>query len=116
MSGHWFALCNGDNDSRTTTTLRITVQESVGGVTMQLEGKIIGPWVAELRRAWESGREAIAPRPFTLDLSGVSFVDAEGIEALREIYAASHASFIANSPLTKHFAELVTGELNRNGK
>jgi hypothetical protein len=64
--------------------LRIT-QLSVanGRRTLQLEGRLVGPWVAELRRA-----AAEADAPTTLDLSGVAFADAEGVAALRQLRAA----------------------------
>lgn len=49
-------------------------------LTLQLEGQVIGPWVDELRRSCE----AVLARGawLTLDLTGVSFVDRNGIELL----------------------------------
>ncbi len=59
--------------------LRIT--QNNDGLTV--EGSITGPWVGELRRAAE---ECLSLRPETsLDLSGVSFVDAEGATLLRSL-------------------------------
>lgn len=50
-------------------------------VTLQLEGRVSGPWVEELRRlcveALHDGSRLI------LDLTGVSFVDGEGIVFLQ---------------------------------
>jgi len=49
-----------------------------GGSRLRLEGRLIGPWVAELRRACEP---IIAfRRPLVLDLSDVVFVDAAGLD------------------------------------
>jgi ABC-type transporter Mla MlaB component len=48
-----------------------------------LEGRIAGPWVGELRRvAAESAR---AGGRIALDLSSVTFADADGLALLREL-------------------------------
>jgi hypothetical protein len=39
-----------------------------------------------------------------LDLRGVAFVDRKGQQLLHEIYEKTHASFLADSPLTHYFA------------
>ncbi|HTV58351.1 MAG TPA: hypothetical protein VMJ93_05720 [Verrucomicrobiae bacterium] len=82
---------------------------------MKLEGKIVGPWVAECRQSWEGLRATLGSKKLSLDICGVSFVDAEGVALLQEIRAAAGASFIADSPLTRHFVQMATRELARNG-
>jgi ABC-type transporter Mla MlaB component len=61
--------------------LRITKQSLPNDrTTLVLEGRLVGPWVAELRRAVEEvGGEA------ALDLAGVTFADTEGVAALRTL-------------------------------
>jgi ABC-type transporter Mla MlaB component len=49
-----------------------------------VEGRVAGPWVAELQKAAED-RSATAPT--SLDLSGVSYVDAAGAALLRTLAA-----------------------------
>ncbi len=54
-----------------------------GSVTLRLEGRVIGPWVEELRQSCEpvlAGGARLA-----LDLSGVSFVDRDGVVLLRSL-------------------------------
>ena len=75
---------------------------------MKLEGKIVGPWVLECKRAWLVLQSSLSTRKLTLDLCGVTFVDESGLALLREIYRATHADMLTNSPLTKHFADQVT--------
>jgi hypothetical protein len=82
--------------------LRITIHENATAQTIQLEGKIVGPWVEELSRAWHS---LATSKELHLDLRGVAFVDAEGRELLREIYQRTHAGFLSDSPLTRYYAE-----------
>jgi len=50
-----------------------------------LEGRLVGPWVAEL-----SGAAATAGDPTTLDLdlAGVTFADDAGVTALRHLRSA----------------------------
>jgi hypothetical protein len=50
---------------------------------LKLEGKLVGPWVGELRRLCEG-----ADGPPRLDLAAVAFADDEGVRLLRELRAA----------------------------
>jgi hypothetical protein len=82
---------------------------------MKLEGRMVGPWVTECQRAWLALEPSLSPKKLSVDLCGVIFVDESGLELLREIYNATRADFVANSPLTRHFAELARGPTT-NGK
>lgn len=64
--------------------LRITRQTPPHGrPTFVLEGRLVGPWVGEFRRAVAEldGRKV-------LDLAGVTFADADGVAALRALRGA----------------------------
>ena len=56
-----------------------------GGVAIALEGRLVGPWVDELRRVVD---EAPNARDLTIDLRGVDFVDGEGVGLLRALRGA----------------------------
>jgi ABC-type transporter Mla MlaB component len=64
--------------------LRITeVSRSDSAITFKLEGKLLAPWVEELRRiCTEAPHES---RQIRLDLDAVSFVDATGVELMRDL-------------------------------
>lgn len=64
--------------------LRITnVQEPGASSVLKLEGKLLEPWVGELHDAC---RECLnPPAVVTLDVAELSFVDAAGTIALREL-------------------------------
>jgi len=49
------------------------------GATLKLEGKLVGPWVAALREAAGAGAG------LRLDLSALSYADADGVRLLREL-------------------------------
>ena len=85
--------------------MRITIQENPRALTMKLEGRIAGPWVSEVSRAWQSLAPSLGIRKLLLDLSGVTYVNPDGVQLLKEIYEMTHAEFLADSPLTKYFAE-----------
>ena len=51
--------------------------------TLKLEGKLLGPWIGELESAY--GRFMVHPDRICLDLSGLTFVDAEGVLVLKRL-------------------------------
>jgi hypothetical protein len=66
--------------------LKIAVADSSDqAITIRLEGRVIGPWVAELGRASE--RALARSGQLTLDLAHVSFIDQEGIALVRSLQA-----------------------------
>ena len=63
--------------------LRITKLDGNAAVpTLKLEGKLLGPWVDEVRRACY---DLAIPGRVQLDLAAVTFVDAAGARLLREL-------------------------------
>ena len=59
------------------------VSDSDQTIQFQLEGKLVGPWVEELRRLSD---EALSNRKnVSLDLERVWFVDSRGVTLLRDL-------------------------------
>jgi hypothetical protein len=85
--------------------LKITVQEEDKEIKITLEGRVAGPWVAELGRVWSETAPRLGKRAVSIDLRNVIFADAEGKRVLRDIYAQTHARLIANSPWAQYLAE-----------
>ena len=82
--------------------LRITISGEPDHTTCKLEGKVAGPWVAELEQSW---RTELAGSPaLVVDLSGVSYVDAAGRELLGRMHSRG-AKLDARSPFTKGIVE-----------
>ena len=64
--------------------LRISiVDDSERSVRLVLEGRLVGPWVTELRK--QSEQALSEAKNVTLDLGKVWFVDASGTALLREL-------------------------------
>jgi ABC-type transporter Mla MlaB component len=64
-------------------------------ITFLIEGRVIGPWVVELRTFCE--RFLGKGYRLTLDLGDVSFVDRDGVAALRDL--VSRKATLINCPL-----------------
>jgi outer membrane protein len=64
--------------------LKITVSRNESAATLVLEGKLAGPWVAELEASWEA--EKAQSSDLSVDLGGVTFVDFEGRSLLKRIH------------------------------
>jgi len=59
------------------------ISDSDKAIQLQLEGKLVGPWVEELQRLSD---EALShQKAVSLDLERVSFVDSRGVTLLRDL-------------------------------
>ena len=58
--------------------LRITINDHAPMTSFVLEGKLVGPWVKELEKCWESASAVDPSTPMLVDLAGVTFVDSDG--------------------------------------
>ena len=75
--------------------LRIAPRDTSGEEgTLNLEGRIVGPWVDQLRRSCEEVLTTGAP--LTLDLAEVDFVDQEGARLLMNLMGSGVA--LVNCP------------------
>jgi len=64
--------------------LRIIARERSGnGATLSLEGRVIGPWVDELRHSCE--RILATGATLTIDLTEVAFVERDGVRLLKSL-------------------------------
>ena len=87
--------------------LKITVYTDSHSATLQLEGRLAGPWVEELERSWTSALNQRDKRPIRIDLSAVTFVDTEGKNLLKRLYRGG-ARFTASGCLTNCIVEEIT--------
>jgi len=92
--------------------LKITVHEKPESLTVQLEGKVIGPWVNEFDQVWRTLADSQGSRKLYIDLRGVGQMDMDGRALLAEIHKKTRADFLADTPITKYFAD----EARRDGK
>lgn len=88
-------------------TLRITLEENSAAMILKLEGRVAGPWAAELSRVWRETHPAVSARPFYLDLRDTTYADAVGIRVLRAIHAQTGAAILTSTPWTEYLADEV---------
>lgn len=74
--------------------LRITTNNCSQAVTLRLEGRLEGPWIAVLAQCWSGARLNLNGRQLRIDLNGLTFVDAQGKARLAEM-SAHGAEFLA---------------------
>jgi ABC-type transporter Mla MlaB component len=86
--------------------LRITVRDSRESLTVQLEGRLAGPWVRELEDCWQTTRASQRKAVLRVDLTGVTFIDAAGKKFLAAMHTEG-AEFLARGCLMRaHVTEI----------
>ena len=96
-------------------TLRISIQENEQTIGFILEGRVAGPWVAELKRAWTELIPRLCGKKVSLDLRNVTYTDASGKCVLCEIFSRTKADLLTSSPLTQYLAEEIRNS-KKNGE
>jgi anti-anti-sigma regulatory factor len=94
-------------------TLRITIEQkdqSEQAAVITLEGRVAGPFAAELGRVWVERAPQLALQKLSLDLSDVTYADADGIQVLRGIYVQAQPELLAPTPWARHLAEQIAAE------
>lgn len=85
--------------------LKITDKSEATETLFELEGKLAGPWVDELRDCWR--RSVAVDRPVKVVLKAVMFIDGAGKELLAEMYRQG-AELVAEGCMTKAIIEEIT--------
>ena len=91
--------------NRTGIMLRITTEKKRGKTVLSVEGRLAGQWVAALQQCW---RERAQDEKFSVDLCGVSFIDASGKALLKEIHQQG-GKLIAEGCLNEAIVEEIAG-------
>ena len=93
--------------------LRISVIDSRTERRLVLEGKLIAPWVGELRSAWKAANGEIENRALVVDLENITVMSQEGENALLELMSEG-AKFRCRGVLTKHVIQQLTRRCKKN--
>src|SRR4029077_9874604 len=81
--------------------LKISVVDSHTQRRLILEGRLIAPWVAELRTVWKEAKEELGGRELMIDMGNVIVVSQEAENALLQMMNEG-ARFRCSGVLTKH--------------
>jgi len=91
--------------------LKISVtNQSSEATNFQLEGKLVGPWVEELRRL--SDAALMTSEAVSLDLEKVWFVDSQGIVLLRDLAKRHVAQINCSLFISQQLKETAYDECN----
>ncbi len=66
-----------------------------------MQGRLVGPWVNELRTTWKTAHRSPDERACTIDLNDVTFIDKSGERLLRAM-CKKGARLIAKGMYVKH--------------
>ena len=86
-------------------TLRISIQENDNTIGFTLVGRLAGPYVVELERAWSEVSTRLDRKKLSVDVRDLTYSDATGKQVLRTMFKRSGAEFITHSDWSHHFAE-----------
>lgn len=84
--------------------LKITFHETPTEKRWILHGRLVGPWVAELRTSWKKTHRDHGERTWIVDLSDVTFIDQRGERLLRTMSKAG-TQFIATGIYIRHLLQ-----------
>lgn len=94
------------------SVLRITINDEPMEQRWTLQGRLSGPWVAQLKANWETSHGLNGSRKCIVDVSGVTFVDLDGERVLATMIRDG-AEFIATGVYTKHVLEMLAKRRQR---
>ncbi len=95
--------------------LRITVEDHENALAIRVEGKLRGPWVAELEHCWKGARHQADGKPIRADLTNVSFVD-DAAKSLLGRMLQDGVELDATGPMMPHIVAEIAADLGSGRK
>lgn len=87
--------------------LKISTIDTQSERRLVVEGKLVEPWLVELRRAWGSADEQLHGRRLIVDLRNVTVISREGEGAIFELMREG-ARFSCSGVLTRDLLKRLT--------
>ena len=100
---HSHCLCSSE---RQNIVLRITTIETAGQRKLVLEGKLVEPWVTELKKAWQEGNQSLNGHQLVIDLCNVTIISPQAEMILLEMRREG-AQFVCGGILNKHMVRQI---------
>jgi anti-anti-sigma regulatory factor len=80
---------------------KISIVEDGRQRRLLLEGRLVGPWTAEVESAWKTAAENLQGRKLVVDLTNVTHIGADGEGTLFKLMRDG-AKFSCRGVLTRH--------------
>lgn len=93
--------------------LKISLVDSARRRRLIVEGKLIAPWVAELRNTSQEARADLRGRELVIEMKHISTISQEGENVLLELINAG-TRFRGHGVFTKHVLKQLTRRANGN--
>ena|SRR6185503_8361071 len=94
--------------------LRIYIHDEVPVTSIVVEGKLIGPWVQELEKCWETVVAAHPRKSMVVDLAHVTFIDSDGRTLLTRMRGTG-AKLLSSGVLINSIVAEIEAQQGRNG-
>jgi len=92
--------------------LRIDIHHGAEATSFTLEGKLTGPWVAELENCWHTLISTEPSRAILVQLAAVTFMDSKG-KALLTRMCRQGARLVPTGCLMKAMVEEIEAEVEK---
>src|ERR1700686_11125 len=89
------------DEARVMGMLRITIAETPTEQKWTVEGRLVQPWISELKSTWTRTKTARRERKCVVDLTGVTFIDKNGEKVLAQLFKQG-AELIATGGYPRH--------------
>jgi len=103
--GPAFALCNATGEGM----LKITITNTAREERWTLHGRLVAPWVSELKASWKREHKTDQGRRRIVNLDEVTFVDKSGERMLRSM-SKQGAQFVTSNLYVKHVLDRLRGK------
>jgi anti-anti-sigma regulatory factor len=91
--------------------LKITITDTATEERWILYGRLVAPWVDELKATWKRAHRAARERRCIVNLDEVTFIDKSGERMLRSM-SNQGAQFVARDVYVKHVLDCLRGKSN----
>jgi hypothetical protein len=95
--------------------LKISILDTPSHRRLVVEGKLVGPWAAELRRVWREATEDLNGLELVIDLKGLTAITEDGEVVLLELMNAG-ARFRSSGVFTKQVLKRLGRTIRRNAQ
>ena len=93
--------------------LRIRVEKEEKALLFVVEGRLVGPWVDELRTVWRERMNAEDANQLTVDLCGLTAMDTGGQDLLEELQRRG-ATLRCSDVMNQYLVEQMSASTGRS--
>jgi hypothetical protein len=93
--------------------LKISILETPSQRRLLIEGKLVGPWAAELARVWRQAPADLNGRALIIDVKGLTTITEDGENVLLDLMKEG-ASFRSSGVFTKQILKRMARKIRQD--